>query len=283
MKHLSLFTGFGGFDLAAWAMNWENVLQVENNDFCLETLKKNFKNVKKLHDIKNINLHEYKNKIDIITGGFPCQPFSTAGLQKGMDDERWLWEEMFRIVKNVQPSFVLAENVRGFINNRGGLAMEKICNDLETEGYEVQPLLLPASSIGALHQRQRIFIFAFSLQNRRKRKLEQKIEKRCNNEKVNNIKSDSAFSSNSDRERCESGSFGSEKNETWRNYKRKGKGKRDWWSCESELMGIPDGLSSRLDKNRAKRIEGLGNAVVPQLIFEIFKIIEIFDKKITEL
>jgi len=158
MNHGSLFSGIGGFDLAAQWMGWRNIFQVENNKFCISKLEKHFPNVKRYGDIKEFNGTEYRGIIDILTGGFPCQGFSVAGKQRGKSDPRWLWTEMLRIIREIQPPWVIGENVPGIIK----LALEDICVTLEGEGYAVQPFIIPSASIGAWDKRERVWIIAYN-------------------------------------------------------------------------------------------------------------------------
>ena len=162
MRHGSLFSGIGGFDLAAQWMGWTNVFHTEWNEFGQKVLKHHFPNSISYHDIIKTDYSIHRNDIDIITGGFPCQPFSLAGKRKGTDDERYLWHEMLRAIQQIQPTYVVAENVRGLLTIDGGMVFEQVCVDLEAEGYEVQPVLLPAAGVNAPHRRDRIFIVAYS-------------------------------------------------------------------------------------------------------------------------
>ncbi len=162
MRHGSLFSGIGGFDLAAQWMNWTNVFHTEWNEFGQKILQHHFPQSISYHDIIKTDFTIHKGTIDIITGGFPCQPFSHAGKRKGTDDERYLWHEMLRAIQEIQPTYVVAENVRGLLSIDGGMVFQQVCLDLEAEGYEVQPILLPAASVNAPHRRDRIFIVAYS-------------------------------------------------------------------------------------------------------------------------
>ena len=166
MRHGSLFSGIGGFDLAAQWMNWTNVFHTEWNEFGQKILKHHFPKSISYYDIIKTDFTIHRNEIDIITGGFPCQPFSLAGKRKGKDDERYLWHEMLRAIQQIQPTYVVAENVRGLLTIDVGLVFEQVCADLEAEGYEVQPILLPAAGVNAPHRRDRIFIVAYSKHNR---------------------------------------------------------------------------------------------------------------------
>src|ERR1043165_5795152 len=145
MRHASLFSGIGGFDLAAQWMGWENVFQVEKDAFCHKVLEKNFPHTKRYGDIKEFDGTTYRGTIDILTGGFPCQPFSIAGKRLGTDDPRHLWPQMLRVIHEVRPTYVVGENVFGIINWSNGMVFEMVCADLEAKGYEVTSFILPAA------------------------------------------------------------------------------------------------------------------------------------------
>jgi DNA (cytosine-5)-methyltransferase 1 len=161
MTHGSLFSGIGGFDLAAEWMGWENVFHCEYDPFCQKVLKHHFPNSKLYEDIKTFDATNYSGRIDILTGGFPCQPFSNAGLRKGTEDDRHLWPQMLRVIKEISPRYIVGENVSGLLNWSGGLVFEEVCADLETEGYEVTPFILPAAGKNAPHRRDRIWFVAY--------------------------------------------------------------------------------------------------------------------------
>ena len=162
MRHASLFSGIGGFDLAAQWMGWENVFHCEYDPFCQKVLNHHFPNSKLYKDVRTFDATAYAGRIDILTGGFPCQPFSGAGKRLGTEDSRHLWPEMLRIIREVKPSYVVGENVRGLLSWSGGLVFQEICSDLEAEGYEVTPYLLPACGKDAPHRRDRIWFIAHS-------------------------------------------------------------------------------------------------------------------------
>jgi DNA (cytosine-5)-methyltransferase 1 len=160
VKHGSLFSGIGGFDLAAEWMGWENLFNCEWEEFPRKVLKHHFPNAKQYGDIKEFNAATYAGRIDILTGGFPCQPYSTAGKRKGKEDERHLWPEMLRVVRECSPRWIVGENVRGLVNWNGGLVFEEVCADLEACGYSVQPFILPACAVNAPHRRDRVWFVA---------------------------------------------------------------------------------------------------------------------------
>jgi DNA (cytosine-5)-methyltransferase 1 len=174
MKHAAFFNGMGGFQLAAEWIGWENYMSCEIDDFCNKITKYHYPNCIQHGDIKTTDFTVYRGLIDIITGGFPCQPYSTAGLRKGKEDDRHLWPENLRGIREIQPPWVVGENVRGLTNWNGGLVFDEVQADLETEGYKVLPFLLPACAVNAPHRRDRIWFVAYSESNddrRTKRKL----------------------------------------------------------------------------------------------------------------
>ena len=187
MKHLDLFSGIGGFALAAqrvWGEQHEVISFCEIDPFCQKVLKKHWPDVPCCEDIRELNYEFIANatrqrpreeggdcerqaewaasgsevSIDLLTGGFPCQPFSVAGQQRGTDDDRYLWPEMLRVVKEFRPRWIIGENVAGIIN----LALDEVCASLEVEGYEVQPVIIPACAVNAPHRRDRVWIIAHS-------------------------------------------------------------------------------------------------------------------------
>jgi DNA (cytosine-5)-methyltransferase 1 len=162
MRHGSLFSGIGGFDLAAEWMGWENVFHCEWMEFPRKVLDYHFPNADSHIDICKTDFKKYEGTIDIISGGFPCQPFSLAGKRKGTDDERYLWGEMLRAIQEIKPRFVIAENVFGITNIDGGLVFQQVCFDLENEGYEVQPFIIPAAAKNAPHRRDRCWFIAYA-------------------------------------------------------------------------------------------------------------------------
>ena len=164
LKVLDLFSGIGGFSLGLHSTGiFDTIKFVEFDKYCQKVLNKNFPNIPIEGDIRNVKGTEFE--ADVITGGFPCQPFSVAGKQKGTNDNRYLWPEMFRLIKEIKPEFVIGENVQGIINLQDGMVLRQVLNDLEGEGFEVQCFLIPASGIGAWHQRNRTWIIGHSKHN----------------------------------------------------------------------------------------------------------------------
>jgi len=181
IRHLSLFSGIGGFDLASEWMGWNNIAHCEISEFNRKILKHYWPNAESIKDITTTNFSRFRGKIDIITGGFPCQPFSVAGKRKGKDDNRYLWPEMLRAINEVRPTWVVGENVAGItsmvfdprqtkVESQTTLegqeihrtmesesVIERICEDFESIGYSVQPINIPACGVGAPHKRERIW------------------------------------------------------------------------------------------------------------------------------
>ena len=165
LKLLDLFSGIGGFSLGLESTGYfETIGFVEKDEFCQKVLKKNFNNIPIESEVRNVKGDRYA--ADIITGGFPCQPFSVAGKRKGTDDDRYLWDETIRVIRECKPRWFIGENVEGIINIQEGVVLRQVCDDLEKEGFEVQCVVIPASGIGAWHQRKRVWIIAHSNSNR---------------------------------------------------------------------------------------------------------------------
>jgi DNA (cytosine-5)-methyltransferase 1 len=166
MTHGSLFSGIGGFDLAAEWMGWENLFHCEWDSFCQKVLKYYWPKSVNYGDITKTDFTIWRGKIDILTGGFPCQPYSQAGKRLGKEDDRHLWPEMLRAIQEIQPRWVVGENVSGLINWNGGLVFHEVQTDLEVAGYEVQPFVLPACGVNAPHRRDRVWFVAHAKHNR---------------------------------------------------------------------------------------------------------------------
>ncbi|MFA5961972.1 MAG: DNA (cytosine-5-)-methyltransferase [Parcubacteria group bacterium] len=191
MRHLDLFSGIGGFALAVEEI-WPNAEHIfcDNDRYCQKLLKLRFPNSKIYGDIKEIKSIADANwnglqkqrkkqqasgnrqlfKVDILTGGFPCQPFSQAGKRRGTDDDRYLWPEMLRVIRLTKPRWVIAENVRGLFTMQNGMVFEQVCLDLENSGYEIQPFIIPAVAVNAPHRRDRIWFVAHALSDKTNRK-----------------------------------------------------------------------------------------------------------------
>jgi DNA (cytosine-5)-methyltransferase 1 len=307
MKHMGLFEGIGGFSLAARWMGWETLAWCEWNEFGQKVLRHHFPEAEGFGDIKKTDFTKYANRIDIITGGFPCQPYSTAGKRKGKEDERHLWPEMLRAIREVQPSYVVGENVRGLTNWNGGLVFDEVQADLEAEGYEVLPFLLPACAVNAPHRRDRIWFVAHSKHNR----LQQSFYKRGTESKV--LKEEASRGEDGSSKFIQSitttsirqnttdtnGNRLHECNRTHEvtsvdtgfnalndfndgNIQKREFSRFENFPTQPPICGGNDGLPRELDnitfsKWRTESIKAYGNAIVPQIAYELFKAIEATD------
>lgn len=365
--HGSLFSGIGGPEIAAEEMGWKNMFHCEINPFGRKILDYWFPNSKSYEDITKTNFTEWRGKINVLTGGFPCQPFSCAGQRKGAEDDRYLWPEMLRAIREIQPDWVVGENVAGILSmvqpgsetalgreeslfgevdrkrilHRQEYVVETVCNDLEREGYFVQPVVIPACAVGAPHRRDRVFFIAHRADAGVKgmqRKWEDNIlsgrtasdttcrgsggtphESCCENERQNGYETQQPFvrgcvraSSHSDGERCNNRSDNwkerpicyDQKRDSEENQSERTEQKKKWenedgcsvqpagnvrrasfaerWKnfpTQSPVCSRDDGISTRLDgiafsKWRQESIKAYGNAIVPQVMYEIFQAIQ---------
>jgi DNA (cytosine-5)-methyltransferase 1 len=175
LKLLDLFSGIGGFSLGFEKTgSFETVAFCEKDKFCQSVLVKHWKHIKIYDEIRNLK----GIQADVITGGFPCQPFSVAGKRKGTDDDRYLWDETLRVVAETKPRWFVGENVEGIVNISEGKVLQQIQKDLESEGFQVQCLIIPASGVGAWHQRKRVWIIAYSNSNRNRNEISKSNEKK---------------------------------------------------------------------------------------------------------
>jgi len=360
MNHGSLFSGIGGFDLAAEWMGWNNIFQVENDSFCNKILAKNFPDTLRFGDIVEFNkmlkdgkittdtrlqrqkvnekqtegVVKYNKRkysiprIDILTGGFPCQPFSHAGKRKGTDDSRYLWPEMLTTIRTLKPSFVVGENVAGLVSMEDGKTLERIFADLENEGYTVESFIIPACAVGAWHRRDRIWIVAYKSGKRLEGEFGAKLQRgrmrfADSNKDVPNAQSKQSTPTDereySQQEQIKSGGrslqtrisedapntisrgqqgqgqheqpIGAEESENRQTDRTEPVCRPNIGGTQSCLGGVASRLPLELDgywdrepegtprvvtgiKDRVNRLKGLGNAIVPQVAYEIFKAIE---------
>ena len=329
-----LFAGIGGFELASQRAGIKPVWSNEIDPYCCNVLRKNFS-----HEIIGKDIRQLKNLpyVDIISGGFPCQPFSIAGKRGGEDDNRFLWPEMLRIISEVKPPWVIGENVAGILSMENGKIFEGICTSLENEGYTVQAYNIPACGVGAWHRRERIWIIAHNdnfgykqelpLQARNEGKEVITIGSSENvshsNRNGNTAKLDTGTNrskakrgedsnqqeretSNGKRVRSEFIASGEDvanatskglqngrisqmgQSTKEQEFKRQDLSGRQWGEPEPRMGGVVTRLSDRMDgywdkepegiprvakgiPKRKQRLEGLGNAIVPQVAYEIFK------------
>jgi len=301
LTHLSLFSGIGGLDIAAEMAGIKTVGQCEWADFQTKILEKHWPDVPRWRDIRTLTADSFYERtglrtVDIVSGGFPCQPFSVAGKRGGKNDDRYLWPEMLRVIRELRPAWVIGENVPGIVN----LALDTVLSDLENEGYSVQPLIIPACGVDAPHKRERIAILAYAI-NRSStvwwnRKLsDAETDGRERND--NGGRTETAFTgerrqdesgtsgmadglpesihgpcSDSESQRlqgfsgpqiCRGGYLPTSVNGTFGSHS-------PWlnWPDEPSVDRVVDGVPNRVD-----RIRSLGNAVVPQQFYIFFKLI----------
>lgn len=296
-KHLSLFSGIGGIDLAAHEVGFDTVAFVERDKFCQKILNKHWPEVPIYDDVKRFGADEFNRYggVHLISGGFPCQPFSFAGARRGAEDERFLWPEMLRVVGIFRPDWVLGENVRGFVS----MGLDNCMADLEAIGYEVGAIIAPACGVGALHRRERVFIVAHTSKlygdgchiygehtectipesgnGRFQESLSDTESEQDRRVQFGGIQFNAEASScasnvaDSERERCgqveQSIRKGTQGKRTSRSseYGSVPNGRR-WWASEPELGRVAYGVPNRMD-----RLRSLGNAVVPQQVQPILQ------------
>jgi DNA (cytosine-5)-methyltransferase 1 len=284
MTHGSLFSGIGGFDLAAEWMGWENKFHCEWNEFGQKVLNYYWPEAESFGDITKTDFKKYNGTIDIISGGFPCQPYSNAGKRKGKEDDRHLWPEMLRAIREISPRWVVGENVLGIVSWNGGMVFEEVQADLEAEGYEVQPYVLPAASTDAPHIRYRVWFVAYSKSYGGDRTSNETSE---TTERPDGIEA-KQFSERSEVWSPPNPNSGRQSIEEYREKKSGWLTEKsvpgDWenFPTQSPVCSGDDGLSSRLDgitfpKWINESIKGGGNAIVPQVAYQIFKAIEQYE------
>lgn len=319
MNHASLFSGIGGFDLAAEWNGWNNVFNCEWEEFPRKVLKHHFPNAKQYEDIKDFKATKYRGRIDVLSGGFPCQPFSTAGLRKGTEDDRHLWPEMLRVVGECQPRWVVGENVRGLVSWSDGLVLEACYSDLENLGYSVQSFIVPACATGAPHRRDRVWIVAHSDNIRGSQPKESPEQQGRTEIRTTSAKSCGivAYSNNTRRsdgheqvqdtngevrqrydrsEFSDTDSRNAPETDIPRTRQDNWKGKprqphqtsatNDWkdFPTVAPICGRDDGLPKELDgitfsKWRRESIKAYGNAIVPQVAQRIFESIQKYENE----
>jgi len=302
LKMLDLFSGIGGFSLAAhWTGKIETVAFCEIDDYASKVLNKNFPGVPVNRDIRELKNYGQYGSINIICGGFPCQPFSVAGKQRGKDDDRDLWPEMFRIIKEFKPAWVVGENVAGFVN----MELDRTLSDLETEGYETQSFIIPACGVDAKHERKRVWIVSYSGHNARSSKQEQQCQEqakkfrgmcterlesrgvlentRCKlregseftgtdgseNKRgiTDQLERSSKILANNERQGLEGQNWTEQES---RDFTRCSLKKREFaeWPTEPGILRVANGVPSRIH-----RLKCLGNSIVPQVVYPIFEAI----------
>jgi DNA (cytosine-5)-methyltransferase 1 len=278
-NHLDLFSGIGGFALAAGWAGFETVGFCDNEPYAQAVLKKHWPNVPIHGDIKTLDGTAYRG-VTLLSGGFPCQPFSNAGKRRGKDDDRYLWPQMLRVIQEARPTWIIGENVVGII----GLALEQVCSDLEASGYDVEPIIIPACGVDAPHRRNRIWILANSKYNgqfaNEKRKsikeaLQAEQKREDNSFHPSRASGFSKAEHNVADPQSQQGSSNDnrqEQREASRPEQSQFRGsdcgelQRSNWTTEPSVGRVANGIPYGMD-----RIKGLGNAIVPQVAYQIIK------------
>jgi DNA (cytosine-5)-methyltransferase 1 len=246
-------------------MGWETVAFVEKEPFCQKVLRKNFgaelatentENTKGkpliYGDIFEFSGKPFRGRVDIVTGGFPCQPFSHAGNQRGSEDDRYLWHEMHRVIQECRPRWIVGENVVGLIN----MELDNVLSDLEVAGYTTEAVVIPACAVDAPHRRERVWILGYSDEGG-----ESGLPVYAEVAGLQKSVNATAYASSIHAQRRDNGQ---RQRESWRG---------DWWKTSPAVCRDDDGVS-----NRVHRLKALGNSIVPQIAFEIFKAIEAAEK-----
>ena len=289
MTHLSLFSGIGGLDLAAEMAGMVTVGQCEWADYPTRVLERHWPDVPRWRDIKTLTGESFYEKtglrtVDVISGGFPCQPFSVAGKRRGAEDDRYLWPEMLRVISELRPAWVVGENVAGFVN----MALDQVYADLENEGYSVQAFIIPACAVDAPHRRDRCAIIGYGKDVAHAESVRLQRKWPCG-EQISRPRPEKAQSERC----CDVLSDTDNRGWTlWRNWElstteETATGRADfggrapeyvtgeWWPAEPNVGRVAHGVPSRVD-----RLKCLGNAVVPQQFYPIFQAIADIEKGI---
>jgi DNA (cytosine-5)-methyltransferase 1 len=253
MKVLDLFSGIGGFSLGLEAAGMTTVAFCERDPYCRQILARHWPSVPIHEDITELDAHGYYGSVDVVCGGFPCQPFSVAGKQRGAEDDRALWPEMLRVIQQVAPSYVIGENVTGIIS----MELDNVLSDLEGAGYTTETFVLPACAVDAQHRRDRVWVLAYA-----NRKSEP--DGSVNEQRLVADADRSQTQRWSDTRNAES--VGTRSNE--QPQRRANNREPAIWRPEPSICRVLDGVP-----NRTHRLRALGNAVVPQLVQAIGELV----------
>ena len=272
LTHLDLFSGIGGFALAAKWNGFRTIAFCDCEPYAQRVLRKHWPDVHVHGDIRQVRGELYAG-VTLLTGGFPCQPFSVAGKQRGKDDNRYLWPEMCRVIREARPAWIIGENVAGIVN----LALDTVCADLEAEGYEVEPVIIPACAVDAQHRRDRVWIVATNLSNSINNGSYP--EERHEAESCGNKSEDWVFVRNGGLMAHAAGCRMEGNGAAWKQVtglstqeglSRRSRSRRNpaIWLPEPDVGRVAHGVP-----NRVAKLRGLGNAIVPQVAAEIIRCI----------
>lgn len=307
MTHASLCSGIGGFELAAQWAGIETLFNCEIDPFCRKVLKKHFPDSVQYEDLTTTDFSPWRGKINILSAGFPCQPFSLAGLRKGTADYRAIWPSVLRVIREVKPAYVIGENVTGLIN----MALDEVLTSLEAEGYTAEVFVLPACGVGAPHRRDRVWIIAYAANNRQGRQsrgsaageewrmVPQRLRPGSEPERGSQTSANSAcelshrggcsrhwgcqpsdgckeFNANPNHQRREELHTPGVAAVPGRDGRSDSEGRvrgAAFRLTEPPVCGSDDGLPTGLVRNRSHQLKAYGNAIVPQVAYELFKAI----------
>ena len=262
MTHVSLFTGIGGLDLAAEWAGFETILQVEREPYALRVLEKHWPDVPRIHDVREVTSESVSGPVTVVSGGFPCQPFSAAGKRRGVEDDRYLWPQLLRIVEELRPAWVIGENVSGLLSIDGGMEIDRMLAALEARDYTPWVLHYPAASVGAPHKRDRVFIVAHARDGGHRESIQPVGQSRGYEPSDTWSDGTIQFMAHTAREL----SHGSGREGRRRAELANGGGAiSNQWESEPDVGRVATGVPHRVDRLRA-----LGNAVVPQQAYPIF-------------
>jgi len=313
MQIIDLFSGIGGFSLAGRWAGWETVCFCEIDQWCRKVLNKNFPGVPIFDDIKELTYEKILGgtkwnpvRPTIVVGGFPCQPFSAAGKRQGRSDDRYLWHEMLRVIRETQPAYVVGENVAGLLSMENGRTLEGVLTDLEYEGYRVEVFVIPACGVGAWHRRDRAWICAYRpcANDKEFAKSSEDATDTQRTELKPNSNSRTGWNRFTDscKDVSHTPSIGMEGSEADREQEPQTQIRPELPGCDcagdggkegqfkSGLGLLADGIPSWVAepvgvprvatgiKDRVNKLKGLGNAVVPQVVYEIFKVIDQYEQ-----
>ena len=263
LTHIDLFSGIGGFSLAAKWAGFETTVFCEKDPFCQKVLKKHWPDVPIIEDIFEFDGSKHRNAT-LLTGGVPCQPVSCAGKRRGKEDDRWLWPEALRVIRECKPQWVILENVRGLTSLNGGVEFENLLLELEFENYETRAFLIPACGVDAPHKRERVWIVAHSESKQGWRCFEFRMESDVGTGSEKAIVADTNISrpqGHRELGQCAGElSFRTARPKTGQQYAK--------WLPEPNVGR----LATRIP-NRVARLRALGNSIVPQLAFQIISAI----------
>ena len=281
MQHLSLFSGIGGLDLAAEAAGFETVGQCEWADYARAVLEKHWPGIPRWRDIRTLTGEDFYAKtglrtVDIISGGFPCQPFSTAGKRRGEEDDRYLWPEMLRVIQEIRPRWVVGENVAGIVS----MALDTVLSDLEAIGYTCEAVVIPACAVDAPHRRDRVAILAYTERNGQRKNGDQprayfkRNDKTFGKERKTEFRTIGCGGGYVPNANCERFQIAGHEPKLKEAEPENRVAFGSWWATEPNVGRVANGVSNRVDRLRC-----LGNAVVPQQFYPIFAAIAEIERK----